>query len=178
VTTAGAPLKALWFAAEAFGDAVGLLRKQSGSAEQPVGSEQSTVLDARERSALLRADYDENYFISGRGSLAAYDADCVFADPFVSFTGRERFRKNVSNLGGLLRDVKLDITSYEENEEQLVTAWRFAATVELPWRPRLFAKGGTTHVFDSRSGLVVRHDERWDIEPWTVVKQLFTPGKR
>jgi hypothetical protein len=34
--------------------------------------------------------------------MAAYDPDCVFADPFASFSGTERFKRNVQNLGGLL----------------------------------------------------------------------------
>jgi hypothetical protein len=31
-----------------------------------------------------------------------YDPECLFADPFVSFKGTERFKKNVSNLGGMM----------------------------------------------------------------------------
>ena len=50
----------------------------------------------------LRADYEGNYFVSGKGDMLAYTADCVFADPFVSFSGTERFKQNVSNLGGLM----------------------------------------------------------------------------
>ncbi len=39
---------------------------------------------------------------AGVGEMEAYEADCTFADPFTSFNGVERFKKNVSNLGGLL----------------------------------------------------------------------------
>lgn len=38
----------------------------------------------------------------GVGEMEAYEPDCTFADPFTSFDGVERFKKNVSNLGGLL----------------------------------------------------------------------------
>jgi hypothetical protein len=50
----------------------------------------------------IREDYAADYFISGKGEMAAYDPQCLFADPFVSFRGVERFKKNVSNLGGLM----------------------------------------------------------------------------
>lgn len=50
----------------------------------------------------IRADYAEDYFISGKGEMADYDPECLFADPFVSFRGVERFKKNVSNLGALM----------------------------------------------------------------------------
>ena len=33
----------------------------------------------------------------------AYADDCLFADPFAGFNGVERFKKNVSNLGGLMQ---------------------------------------------------------------------------
>ena len=39
---------------------------------------------------------------TGVGEMEAYEPDCTFADPFTSFDGVERFKKNVSNLGGLL----------------------------------------------------------------------------
>jgi hypothetical protein len=37
----------------------------------------------------------------GRLSCLAH-TQCLFADPFVSFKGTERFKKNVSNLGALM----------------------------------------------------------------------------
>lgn len=48
-------------------------------------------------------------------------------------------------------DIKLDVTGWEEKEAELQTQWRFSALLSLPWRPRLAASGGTTHVFDKVS---------------------------
>jgi hypothetical protein len=39
---------------------------------------------------------------AGVGSMSAYAPDCLFADPFAGFNGTDRFRRNVSNLGGLM----------------------------------------------------------------------------
>ena len=36
----------------------------------------------------------------------AYSGECVFADPFVSFTGLDRTKQNVGNLGTSLKDVE------------------------------------------------------------------------
>ena len=41
------------------------------------------TLSRAEALALLKDDYDQNYFVSGKGKMLAYDDDCVFADPFV-----------------------------------------------------------------------------------------------
>lgn len=53
--------------------------------------------------------------------MAGYAPDCEFADPFVSFKGIDRFKANVSNLGGLMRDVKLDMTEFEESGNEVKT---------------------------------------------------------
>jgi len=171
----GPALKALWYAAEAFGAAVGALKPKAAAADATAPVE---TLDPAARMASLRADYDVDYFISGKGEMRAYADDCVFADPFVAFEGTARFKANVGNLGGLLRDTRLEILEWDDSRaDALTTRWRFAATIALPWTPRIAAAGGTMHVFDARTGRVVRHEERWDIEPLVVVKQLFTPGK-
>ena len=52
--------------------------------------------------ASIRGDYDQTYFFTGSADMEAYEPDCLFADPFTSFRGVDRFRKNVTNLGGLL----------------------------------------------------------------------------
>ena len=45
-------------------------------------------------------------------------------------------------------DINLEVSGWEERETELETKWRFSALLSLPWRPRLAASGGTTHVFD------------------------------
>lgn len=54
-----------------------------------------------EALAEIRADFEQDYFVSGSGSMRAYDSNCLFADPFASFCGVDRFKKNVGNLGSL-----------------------------------------------------------------------------
>lgn len=53
------------------------------------------------KKAKLCAD-SVNYFVSGKGDMEAYDPECLFADPFAGFNGVQRFKQNVSNLGGLM----------------------------------------------------------------------------
>ncbi len=89
----GAGLKALWYAAETFGDVLGLLKKDKPAAGAGAQSS-SAKLSPAARLASLRADYAVDYFISGQGEMTAYDPECVFADPFVAFAGVGRFKKN------------------------------------------------------------------------------------
>ena len=76
------------------------------------------------------------------------------------------------------QDVNLEVSGFEAAPDglSLATSWRFSCILALPWRPRLAASGGTTHVFDPATGLVVRHIERWDVEPARVARQLLRPA--
>ena len=164
-------MQAVWYAAEAFGDLVGLGKRAADPAgAAAAASPAAAQLPRADALSAIRADYDVDYFISGRGAMAAYDPDCEFADPFVSFRGAPlsscptasncvrrrqrrrvvtprsrrrgragvgRFKKNVSNLGGLMEDVKLELLDWREEPAALVTRWRFACTLQLPWRRAL-----------------------------------------
>lgn len=185
----GMGLKSIWIAAEGFGNLLGAMRSSSSSSsssaaapgerQQPASpSGRESPLSRDDAIASLRADYDANYFVSGAGDLDAYDPDCRFADPFASFRGVERFKRNVSNLGGMLRDVKLDISEWEQEGDTLRTKWKFSGILDLPWKPRLAASGGTTHVFDPITGRVVDHIESWDVSPGDVVRTLLKPSSK
>lgn len=44
--------------------------------------------------------------------------------------------------------VQLVLFPQQEEGNEIKTKWRFSAILGLPWRPRLAAAGGTTHVID------------------------------
>ena len=167
-------LKAAWYGAEALGKVVG---KATG-ADDDEDETAEGVVDRASAIASIREDYSQEYFVTGKGKMLSYAKDCEFSDPFVSFKGLERFKQNVGNLGGMMRDVDLKITSFEETEEGVATEWRFSCVLDLPWRPALAASGGTRHVIDEETNSVVKHIERWDIEPGKVLKQLLKPASK
>lgn len=165
----GLGLKSVWYAAEALGNVIGATKgpedgsgSEGGSGSSPPTSSSSfsasSPLPRATALEMLRSDYDADYFISGRGEMRAYAADCEFRDPFAGFKGTARFKRNVSNLGSSLEEARTDLLSWEAaaeggegggEEGGLRTTWRFSGIVGLlPWRPRLAAAGSTTHVFD------------------------------
>lgn len=168
-------LRSAWALAETGGNIRAKLfggeaKQQSTSPSPQVQISRQDAVDA------IREDYEVNYFVSGKGRLEAYDPDCRFADDFASFNGVERFRNNVSNLGGLTEDVRLETSAWEQNEDSLKVSWKFSAIVTIPWRPRLAASGATTYVFDESTGLVTDHIEEWNVEPKKVFQQLLRPA--
>jgi hypothetical protein len=67
----GAPLKALWYAAEAFGDVVGLLRT---SPKDTLATPPATALQRQELVESLKEDYAADYFLSA--TLLLYCFGC------------------------------------------------------------------------------------------------------
>lgn len=58
-----------------------------------------------------------------------------------AFTVVAIWQNNLDNLGSLMQDVSLDVTSWEETGSSLKTKWRFRCVLGLPWKPTLAAAG-------------------------------------
>lgn len=50
-------------------------------------------------------------------------------------------KNNLDNLGSLMQDVSLDVTSWQDTDTSLKTKWRFRCVLGLPWKPTLAAAG-------------------------------------
>jgi len=175
----GLGLKSVWWGAEAFGDILGAVNGKRERQARAERAQDAPPLDRPTAIELLKDDYAADYFVSGRGELKAYAADCEFADPFASFRGVDRFLKNVSNLGTQMEGIRIEQKGWEERPDAVVVRWAFSGILTaLPWRPRLAAAGSTTHTFDPVSGLVVRHYEDWESSPGAVVRSLLKPSAR
>lgn len=79
------------YGSELFGNIIGMGKAK----DQPAKGEERSVppLLAREEAvARLKTDFDRFYFVTGQMDLDLYEEDCTFADPFVAFQGRQRFK--------------------------------------------------------------------------------------
>ncbi|CAM9854260.1 unnamed protein product [Laminaria digitata] len=146
--------------------------------ESEAAADPSEPISRTDAVARLKTDFDRFYFVTGQMDLDLYEEDCTFADPFVAFDGRQRFKNNLDNLGSLMQDVSLDVSSWEETDASIKTKWRFRCVLGLPWKPTLAAAGGTEFFFNQDSGRIERHVESWEIEPIDALKQLIRPGRK
>ncbi|XRB02485.1 SOUL heme-binding protein [Pycnococcus provasolii] len=194
-------LKLLWYLSESLGNVkAAVLNEQpvvvgdSSSASSSSSTTQSS-LTFQEALSMIREDYKQDYFVTGQGSMKAYVDTCRFADDFSSFQGENavnRFKTNVQNLGSLCDDVSIDWNLYVSDVDvtnetppkidadaapsSIRSTWRFKATLRLPWRPILAAKGGTEHVLSPENNRVCEHIERWDSKPGDVIVNLLRPS--
>ena len=179
--------KAVWFATELFGKVAAAV-KGPPPPPTPVTPPPRDLDDAIAR---LASDYEGTpadprpYFLTGEMDVGLYDEDCEFADPFVSFNGRQRFVDNLQNLaGGFITEssTKTLETSLQPGDVSrgvppaYTTKLMVKLRLGLPWSPVLAWPWGVTHEFDPQTGLIVRHVESWDVSPAEGVRQLFAGG--
>lgn len=166
--------KGAWAAAEVFGRIASRKDAVSGQDEGEAPRSREEVIRR------IRADYEKSppYFLSGNFDRYLYDEDCLFADDFASFKGRQRFEENLANLGGFITESYARQLGEEKIEENSYEA-KFLVRLRLglPWSPVLAWPWGVRHVWDDETFAVVEHIESWDVSPGEGVRQTFTPGK-
>jgi hypothetical protein len=172
--------KASWFAVEAFGKVFGSKDAAAQQKEKDTAGSSYSV-DAppqslNETMARIQEDNKREYFLSGTVDKLIYDENCEFADPFVSFKGRDRFVDNLANLGSFITKYSAKPLDYAVDENGLAVTTKFMVKLELgrlPWQPVLAWPWGVRCEIDPKTFLIVLHKESWDIEAWDGVKQIF-----
>ena len=163
--------KSSWYAVELFGNLFGSMgQKEAEEAEDYTGPPKSL----QETLNRIKMDNDRSYFLSGMVDEEIYDSDCVFSDPFVSFSGRERFVTNLANLGSFITNYSAKVLDYSTIDDTVVqTKIMVKLELNLPWKPILAWPWGVKYTIDPETCLIVDHEESWDIEAWEGVKQIF-----
>jgi len=189
---------ASWYAVEAFGkvfgSSSGLDNNNNDNVQINLQAPPSSLKEALQR---IKLDNERQYFLSGEVDRFAYDPDCTFADPFVSFQGRDRFIDNLKNLGSFIteydaRMIRYDVVkdeNYDDTDELVILEGgkkideEYAAVVQtkvmvklelnLPWKPILAWPWGVKYNINRSDFLITSHVESWDIDPWEGVKQIF-----
>jgi len=168
--------KTAWYATEAFGKVFGRRSdNNAASTDVPPSSSEETL--RRIRSDVI----DRSYFLSGEVDRLIYSEDCVFADPFVSFSGRDRFIDNLANLGSFITNYDARLISFDtdvvdgDESDPLTVSSKIMVKLELnlPWKPVLAWPWGVAYTIDPASYLVTDHIESWDIDAIEGVKQIF-----
>ena len=129
--------KAAWYGAEALGNARALLEGQQspGTTANPAVTPPSTF-KFEEAVALIKADYDSDYFLTGKLiDKDLYSPSCYFCDPFSGFSGRERFISNLSNLSLFVSSFSNKLLDFDSGELYVVARVLVRMQLNLPWKP-------------------------------------------
>jgi hypothetical protein len=159
--------KASWYAVELFGKAFASDKKESSP------SLEDSPKSLKETLERIQLDNDRSYFLSGEVDKLIYDEQCVFADPFVSFAGRDRFVENLANLGSFITKYSAKMLDYQVSSDETVVDTKVMVKLELnlPWKPVLAWPWGVRYEIDPETNLITTHRESWDIQPLEVRKE-------
>lgn len=129
----------------------------------------------------LEEDFRRMYFVTGDLADELYVSDCVFADPTISFEGLELYKNNLRLLIPFLASPEIGLQGPIEVVDEVVEAgtrrarvmatWTLDTGLKLPWKPRVFVNGTTD--YDLVDFRIVRHVERWDIDPRQAVLMVL-----
>ena len=161
-------------------------------------NEESAPSTPRELMNYIENDYTKNnYLWTGNIHLPAFESNCQFTDPTLSFTGLDTYVTNIKNLNPILKFVlgsstydncKSQLLSIElnESEKYVQTRWRMLGSLDgLFWKPTIDVVGRTkfwfreTQVKDKskpNASKVFFYDESWEMSTTEALKQILTPG--
>lgn len=148
------------------------------------------VKSTAEMASLIRKEYENIFFLSGNMNVALYSPNCEFIDPFNSFNGTDRFKRNADNFAKFVVEPRIvinDVKVILANEDDVARGWNGAVDVDCVkvewifssklnlfnvWKPTLAASGYTYHFIDGNKK-IFRYKEVWKTDPLVVIARLF-----
>ncbi|GLT87802.1 hypothetical protein SLE2022_058630 [Rubroshorea leprosula] len=128
---------------------------------------------------ILKADYNNAYFVTGVFTSTIYADDCIFEDPTIRFRGKQLYSHNLKLLLPFFDSPSIGLQTIEKGvnlETNFVLAkWRLRTYLKLPWRPLISIDGSTIYELDDKF-MIVRHTESWNVSALEAVGQIFTPS--
>uniref|UniRef100_A0A0E0LIB5 Uncharacterized protein n=1 Tax=Oryza punctata TaxID=4537 RepID=A0A0E0LIB5_ORYPU len=131
--------------------------------------------------AVLEADYQRAYFLTGNFNPDIYTEDCLFEDPTIKFRGRSRYSQNLDLLVPFFDSPSLELENIEKGSRVetkfIMATWTLRTYLRLPWRPLIAIRGNTTYDLDEEYK-VTRHAESWDVSALEAIGQIFVPAPK
>ncbi len=120
--------KASWYAVEAFGK---IFAPNDSNGQKSKIDQTKPPSSPAETLRRIKDDNDRSYFLSGEVDSLIYDKECIFSDPFVAFSGRDRFVDNLQNLGSFITEYDARMLNYAVSYDGLVVDTKVSWSVQV-----------------------------------------------
>ena len=120
--------KASWYAVEAFGK---IFAPNDSNVQKSKIDQTKPPTSPAETLRRIKDDNDRSYFLSGEVDSLIYDEECIFSDPFVAFSGRDRFVDNLQNLGSFITEYDARMLNYAVSDDGLVVDTKVSCSVQV-----------------------------------------------
>ncbi|XRB25327.1 SnoaL-like domain-containing protein [Pseudoscourfieldia marina] len=153
----------------------GVVRRASAEPSFPAGK---VEVSTDELVSIIRADLVERqYLVNGNVSSNVYLDDCYFTDARDDFgPGLKKWQRGTSLLfvaNKSFAELTGDVVFDPKTRTIEITKWRQQDYFRLPGTPHspVFT-GSVTLTLHPTFNLIARHDEKWDMDPDTITKQI------
>jgi len=136
-----------------------------------------TNLSIEEIKSIIENDISKGqYYVTGDMTKEIYENNCRFRDPTTDLTGLEKYISAVKFLFNP-NTSKQELLSIAVVDPHTIEAkWRLEGYLKFPWNPHILPyEGSTRYVLDDR-GLIMSHEETWDISVWTALQEFLLPS--
>ena len=139
-------------------------------------SKSDRSISIHELREIVQKDFVQNqYYVTGRLSPAAYTENCQFKDPTTNVKGVQPYTSAVAKLFDASKSKAELISLKIADPNTLVLRWRLAATLNFPGGPAIKPYTGTTKYVTNESGLICQHLEQWDISAFDAFVSVLFP---
>ncbi|KAJ4719622.1 Nuclear transport factor 2 (NTF2) family protein [Melia azedarach] len=141
--------------------------------------EEISVSDIDDIVTILKADYENAYFVTGIFTSEIYVKDCIFEDPTISFRGTELYSRNLRLLVPFFEYPSIRLQKIEKGSNSktnfVLATWKLRTYLKLPWRPLICIDGSTVYELNDEFK-IIRHAENWNVSALEAIGQIFTPS--
>ncbi|KDP23634.1 hypothetical protein JCGZ_23467 [Jatropha curcas] len=126
---------------------------------------------------ILKADYENAYFVTGIFTSAIYTEDCIFEDPTIRFRGTELYSRNLKLLVPFFDSPSIGLQNIEKGINSgtnfVQATWKLRTYLKFPWRPLISIDGSTLYELNDEFK-IIRHAESWNVSAFEAIGQIFT----
>eukprot|EP01018_Ginkgo_biloba_P005028 Gb_30608 [translate_table: standard] len=138
-----------------------------------------TNLTIEEIKSIIENDIRKGqYYVTSNLTKEIYEDNCRFRDPTTDLTGLDKYIAAIKFLFNPDSSEQELLSIAVTSPNTIEAKWRLGGYLKFPWKPHISPyEGSTRYVLDDR-GLIMSHEETWNISVFTALLEFLLPSWR